>query len=94
MVYFYAATTLASGAEVVCATYDGRSYAQLHRLMFPSLQTLLQLSTTLPRKSLINTVSVSLSLSLRKSMTPPFLALFSTLSLVSFFKPDWNQSKR
>lgn len=26
MVYFYAATTLAQGAEVVCVTHDGRSH--------------------------------------------------------------------
>lgn len=90
--YWKAVTKLAQRAEVVCVAHDGRSRRTAPKT-FSSSRTLHQLSTTTPRKSPINTVSVSLWLSLRKSMTSPFRALFSAPSLVSFLKPDWNRSK-
>lgn len=54
MVYFYAAATLAQGAEVACVTHDGRWYytAQLHSLMFPKPQKLSSSSLQLSQGSL------------------------------------------
>lgn len=85
---FYAATMWGRGAEAVALGFT----TQLHRL-FRCLWTRLQQPPTIPRKSPINTLSVSVWLSGIKSMISPVLPLFSTLSLVSFLKPDWNQSK-
>lgn len=88
MLYFYAATTLAQDAEVVCPMHDGRSHSTAPLTSVSQNLNSLQLSTTIPRNLPINTVSVLDWLSLRKSITYTFLTLFSTLPLVSFLKPD------